>query len=175
MCPQWYSEMMTVGLAQSWDASRLQATFARGIQFEPNYYYLYQQYASYLLPKWDGHTGDASTFAKTSADQLGGDPGDILYFQIATELIRQGNGDFPISEMDWQRIQHGYQLLTTQYGGDRFTRNQLAFIAWRYRDAETASRQFDLIGDDWSRSVWTNRIFFDRARDWSHTQHGSVQ
>ena len=168
MCPQWYSEMMTVGLAENWDAARMQETLDRGIQFEPGYFYLYKQYANYLLPKWDGHPGDASAFAKSSADRLGGDSGDILYFQIATELIRQGDGDFPVAQMDWTRIQHGYQALTTQYGGDKITRNQLAFMAWRYRDADTASRQFALIGDDWSRNVWRDRIYFDRARDWSH-------
>src|ERR1700746_3038169 len=98
MCPQWYSEMMTVGLAQSWDAKRVKENFDRGIQFEPDYYYLYLQFANYLLPKWDGHPGDASAFARSSADRLGGSAGDLLYFQIATVLIRRGNGDFPIKE-----------------------------------------------------------------------------
>jgi len=35
MCPQWYSEMMTVGLAQNWDSPRMKEIFEQGIQFEP--------------------------------------------------------------------------------------------------------------------------------------------
>jgi hypothetical protein len=167
MCPQWYSEIMTVGLAQSWDAGRVKENFERGVQLEPGYYYLYLQYANYLLPKWDGHPGDAAAFAKSSADSLFGDAGDVLYFQIATVLIKRGDGDFPTHQMDWERIQRGYQSLTAQYGGDVRTKNQLAYIAWKFRDAATARRQFALIGDDWSHGVWGNRSVFDRARDWS--------
>jgi len=167
MCPQWYSEMMTVGLAQSWDAKRVKENFERGIQFEPGYYYLYLQYANYLLPKWDGNPGDASKFAKSSADRLGGEAGDLLYFQIATVLIKRGDGDFPIKQMDWGRIQRGYQALTTQFGVDRRTKNQLAFMAYKYRDVNVSRQQFALIGDDWARGVWRDRKFFDRARDWS--------
>lgn len=167
MCPQWYSEMMTVGLAQSWDAKRVKENFERGVQFEPGYYYLYLQYSNYLLPKWDGNPGDASKFAKSSADRLGGDAGDPLYFQIATVLIKRGDGDFPIKEMDWARIQRGYQALAAQYGVDRRTKNQLAFMAYKYRDVNVSRQQFALIGDDWARGVWRDRKFFDRARDWS--------
>jgi Domain of unknown function (DUF4034) len=167
MCPLWYSEMMTVGLAQSWDAKRVKENFERGIQYEPGYYYLYLQYANYLLPKWDGNPGDAAKFAKSSADRLGGEAGDLLYFQIATVLIKRGDGDFPIKEMDWSRIQRGYQALTTQFGVDRRTKNQLAFMAYKYRDVTVSRQQFALIGDDWARGVWRDRKFFDRARDWS--------
>jgi hypothetical protein len=167
MCPQWYLEMMTVGLAQSWDAKRVKENFERGIQFESGYYYLYLQYANYLLPKWDGNPGDASKFAKSSADRLGGEAGDLLYFQIATVLIKRGDGDFPIKQMDWGRIQRGYQALTTQFGVDRRTKNQLAFMAYKYRDVNVSRQQFALIGDDWARGVWRDRKFFDRARDWS--------
>jgi hypothetical protein len=167
MCPQWYSEMMTVGLAQSWSEKRVKENFERGIQFEPDYYYLYDQYANYLLPKWDGKPGDAAAFAKSSADRLGGDSGDLLYFQIATVLIKRGDGDFPIKQMDWQRIQRGYQTLITQYGGDRRTKNELAYMAYKYRDVNVSRKQFALIGDDWARGVWRDRKFFDRARDWA--------
>jgi Domain of unknown function (DUF4034) len=167
MCPQWYSEMMTVGLAQSWDAKRVKENFERGIQFEPGYFYLYEQYANYLLPKWDGRPGEAAAFAKSSADRIGGDAGDLLYFQIATVLIRRGDGDFPIKQMDWPRIQRGYQALATQFGVDRRTKNQLAFMAYKYRDVNVLRQQFALIGDEWAPGVWRDRKFFDRARDWS--------
>jgi hypothetical protein len=168
MCPQWYSEMMTVGLAQSWDARQMQDTFERGIQFEPDYYYLYKQYANYLLPKWDGKPGDESAFAKTSADRLGGDAGDTLYFEIATVLISRSNGNFPVHELNWERIQSGYKALCVQYGGDSVRHNELAYMAYKFKDTTVARRQFERIGDNWSKSVWRERAFFDRARDWSH-------
>jgi hypothetical protein len=170
MCPQWYSEMMAVGLAQSWDAARMKEAFDKGIQFEPGYYYLYLQYANYLLPKWDGHPGDAAAFAKSSADGVGGSAGDLLYFQIGTNLIKRGDDSFPVREMDWDRIQHGYQALSSQYGTSRRTMNQLAFMAYKFKDVSVARRQFEAIGDRWSRAVWGSRELFDRARDWVRAQ-----
>jgi hypothetical protein len=168
MCPQWYSEMMTVGLAQSWDERRLQEVFERGVQFEPEYFYLYKQYANYLLPKWDGKPGDSADFAKRYANKLGGDQGDMLYFQIATELIRVGDGNFPVKEMNWERIQKGADFLVAKYGQNKKINNQLAFMAFKYKDAEAARRQFAVIGDEWARGVWKDRQRFDRARDWSN-------
>lgn len=167
MCPQWYSEMMAVGLAQSWDAARMKDLLDRGVQFEPGYYYLYLEYANYLLPKWDGHPGDAAAFAKSAADNVGGSAGDLLYFQVATNLIKHGDESFHVHEMDWDRIQRGYQSLLAQYGTSSRTTNQLAYMAYRFKDDTVARQQFDVIGDGWSHGVWLSRELFDRARDWA--------
>jgi hypothetical protein len=166
-CPQWYSEMMTVGLAQSWDEARIKEVFEQGIQFEPEYFGLYKQMANYLLPKWDGKPGDASAFAKVSADKVGGEQGDVIYFHIATAVIGKNNKEVSAREMDWARIQRGYQALTAQYGSTGWLKNKLAYFAYEFRDAEVARQQFELIGDHWERSVWRDRERFDRARDWS--------
>ena len=167
MCPQWFSEVMTVGLAQNWDEKKIKDVFERGIQFERDYYYLYRQYANYLLPKWDGAPGDSSKFAKNSADKLGGEAGDIVYYQIATVLISRHNNNYPVKQMDWARIQRGYAAITTQYGGTKKLQNELAFMAWKYRDQKVAKEQLATIGDNWSRGVWGDQQKFDRARDWS--------
>jgi hypothetical protein len=159
--------MMIVGLAQGWGAGRMKDIFDRGIQSKPGYFYLYLQYANYVLPKWYGKPGDASAFAKASADHAGGDPGDELYFRIASVLISRGNGNFPVHEMDWARIQRGYQALSTEFGTTDRANNQIAYMAYKYRDAAVARQQFEVIGDRWARGVWRDRQFFDRARDWA--------
>ena len=169
MCPQWYSEMMVVGLAQGWNENQMKVVFDQGIAAYPDYFYLYLQYANYLLPKWDGKPGESAAFARDSADRVGGDAGDDLYFQIATKLIKHGDGGFPVDQMDWERIQRGYQADEAAYGSTRFRRNQMAYMAWKYRDKDFARRQFDRIGDEWSRSVWGKRQLFDRARDWAQS------
>lgn len=168
-CPQWYSEMMIVGLAQNWDKARIRDVFEHGIQFEPEYFRLYKQMANYLLPKWDGKPGEASAFAKTAADNVGGEAGDQIYFHIALVLISRGNGKFPVKEMDWARIQRGYQSLTAQYGNTGGLKNHMAYMAWKFRDAAFAHQQFEQIGDKWSRGVWRDKEYFDRARDWAQT------
>jgi hypothetical protein len=172
MCPQWYLEMMTVGLAQEWEQSRIQQVFERGVQFEPDYFYLYNSYANYLLPKWDGKPGQAAKFASDSADRIGGDAGDLLYYRIAAVLIRPGQGNASVADVDWSRVQRGYKALCAQYGATKYNINELALLAYLFKDASVAREQFALIGDDWSGTVWKNRKHFDRARDWSQG-HGA--
>ena len=175
MCPQFYSEMLTVGLAQGWDKKREREIFERGIQFEPEYFYLYNQYANYLLPKWYGKAGESSSFAKESADKLGGEAGDALYFRIVAVLVKRGDGNFPVAELDWERVQRGYRAVQAQYGAVPRDVNQLAFMAYKFHDAAVAQAQFAQIGDRWSRGVWRDKQFFDRVRDWSRglTTQGS--
>lgn len=166
-CPQWYSAMLAVGTAQGWELDRMRKVLDDGIRLAPGYYYLYMQYANYVLPKWHGAEGEASNFARASADAIGGDAGDILYFQIGSELIRRGDGEFPVHEMDWPRLQRGYQALVSQYGMAGFPVNELAFMAWKFQDSGVARQQFGLIGSVWNRNVWRDRNTFDRARDWA--------
>lgn len=173
-CPQWYSEEMTVGLAQGWDARQMKDLFDRAVQFEPGYFAFYRARTNYLLPKWYGSANDATNFAKSAADRDGGDAGDVLYFEIATAILHRGNFNLTpfLKALDWERIQHGYAALKFQYGVSRKEENQLAFMAYKYKDTAIAQPLFASIGDQWSRSVWKDRSFFDRARDWStgHTQ-----
>jgi hypothetical protein len=141
----------------------------QGIQLEPEYQFLYRQYAQYLLPKWFGKEGDAAAFAKLSADRVGGEAGDRVYYQIVVGLLGRssGNGDFDALELNWARIQRGYQALIAKYGANSGTKNQFAYIACKFKDAAVARQQFALIGDDWSRDVWGDRKRFDQERDWA--------
>jgi Domain of unknown function (DUF4034) len=167
MCPQWYSETMSVGLAAGWERARMQDVFDRGIQFEPGYFYLYRDYANYLLPKWEGHRGDTTAFAKAEADRAGGDEGDLIYFYIATVVIRRGNGGIPKGEMDWERIKRGEHVLERKYGVTRAITNELAFMAYTYRDATVAKSLFASIGDRWTVAVWKSHTNYDHARQWA--------
>jgi hypothetical protein len=167
MCPQWYSEMMTVGLAERWDHEKMQNLFDRATEFEPGYLYFYREYANYLLPKWAGRPGDATTFAKAAADRVGGDEGDLIYFEVAKAVIRQDNPGITIAEMDWERIKRGAHVLDKMYGQSRTTMNEFAFMAYKYRDADVAAPLFAAIGERWATGVWTKRENYDHAREWA--------
>jgi hypothetical protein len=167
MDPMWFLEMMNAGVALEWDNARQKSIFDRGVAFEPGFFYLYTNYANYLLPKWYGKPGDSSAFAKASADRVGGDEGDILYFRIATVLVKRGDGNFPVKELDWHRILHGYTMLNQTYGTTNGHVNQLAFMAYKFGDKEVAQQQFSLIANRWSLGVWRDKQFFDRIRDWA--------
>jgi hypothetical protein len=167
MCPQWYSEMMTVGLAQGWEHAKMQALFDEAMQFEPGYLYFYRDYANYLLPKWEGQHGDAEKFAQVTADKVGGEMGDLIYFEVAKVVIKRGNGGIPTGEMDWERIKRGGYAMDRLYGQSRGTTNQFALMAYEYKDAAAAAPLFNAIGDRWSPSVWKTLTYYQNARQWA--------
>ncbi|SEF51458.1 protein of unknown function [Bryocella elongata] len=173
-CPQWFSEEMVVGLAQGWNERQMRELFDRAVQFEPEYQYFYKQRTNYLLPKWYGSPTDASSFAKSAADHVGGDMGDYIYWETATVILHRGNGDLEpmVKQLDWARIQRGYQVLNSRFHADRTQRNQLAFMAYKFNDNAVAQQQFASIGNEWNRGVWRDRNFFEKVRDWS-TGHNS--
>lgn len=165
--PQWYAAYMTVALGLDWKNDQMKALFDQASAAYPRYFYLYKQYASYLLPKWEGKPGDAAFFARSAADSLPGSEGDMLYYQIGTTLLSRSNGGFQHRTLDWQRLQRGHAALVATYGDTRRIENEFGLMAYREKDAAVAQQQFAVIGDKWSKSVWRDRIYFDRARDWA--------
>ncbi len=114
-CPEWYVVMQQVALGQNWNLRRETALFEEAIAFEPSYYYYYRLHANFILPKWNGEEGDSATFAEKAGDRLGGKQGDILYFEIASQLVcRCDEPEF--SHMSWPRIQRGYAEVEKEYG-----------------------------------------------------------
>jgi hypothetical protein len=81
-CPEWYAAMLGVAQGQSWDLDQTTALFEQAVASEPAYQYYYRAYANILLPQWSGEEGDAARFAEESANRIGGEAGDALYFLI---------------------------------------------------------------------------------------------
>jgi hypothetical protein len=166
-CPHLYYEWLTVGLGQDWEPERMRGMFEQAVKAEPGYVLYYQLYANYLQPKWDGKPGEASAFAKSAADQLGGADGDAIYYQIALILIHHGNPGLSAKEMDWARILRGYSSTKERYGVTEDQENRVAYMAWKFHDAGFAQKQFEMIGENWSKAVWHDQATFDKAREWA--------
>lgn len=167
MCPEWFSKMQNVALAQHWDNDRAAALYAHAAKFEPDYIYFYKSYALYLLPKWEGRQGDVAAFAKKSADTLGGEKGDFIYFQISMVVLGDESGKDGAG-FDWARVQSGYEAQRDLYERNtNFDTNHLALAAWRFHDRTIAQQAFAQIGDKWSKDVWKTRARFDKVRAWA--------
>lgn len=165
-CPEWYVAMLLVAQNEGWDAAAARALFDKANKFEPGYYYTARVVANYLLPKWTGERGDTEKFMQEIADSIGGDQGDILYFQVATApyLICGCGGDDP--HLSLARIERGFEASEKRYGVSMVYLNQVAFLACRSTpdDEIFADKIFARIGEQWDEDRWKEKLFFDNAK-----------
>jgi Domain of unknown function (DUF4034) len=163
-CPEWYVAMQDVALAQGWAPSAKQALLEQAIKFDPDYFYYYRKYAVSILPEWDGAEGQLGRFLKTTADKIGGNAGEILYFQVASLVVCCQAEPLNFS---WPRIQRGFEALEKQYGAELDNWNRLARMAVIYNDPVVANKMLARIGDQWSDEVWQTLPYFESVRNWA--------
>lgn len=165
-CPHWYYIFQMVGLAGGMDKYQLRQIFDKGVAFDPDYYYMYQEQAHSLLPEWGGEEGDTQRFAEETYRQVGGEKGAMLYFLIASILCNEC-GDFRPESYSWPVLQAGFAALEKNYGLNPLRINDFARMAVIYEDKPVAAWAFARIGDNWEQSAWGSRAQFDAHRAWA--------
>jgi hypothetical protein len=166
-CPEWYVAMQMVSLNQSWPVAEARVLFEEANKFEPEYYTYARDLAFYLLPKWTGEPGDTEKFVKEIADRVGGDKGDILYFQVAAaDYVICGCKDNP--QLSWDRIKRGFEASEKHYGVSMENLNRIAYLASYFgeRDPVYADKILKRIGDQWDAESWGNEQSFEQIRQW---------
>ena len=166
-CPEWYVAMQMVSLNQSWPVTEARALFEEANKFEPEYYTYARDLAFYLLPKWNGEAGDTEKFVKEIADRIGGDKGDILYFQVAAaSYVICGCEGNP--QLAWDRIKRGFEASEKHYGVSMENLNRIAYLATYFgeRDPVYADKILKRIGDQWDAETWKSQEEFEKIRQW---------
>jgi hypothetical protein len=163
-CPEWFHRMIALALAEGWEKKQAEMLLEQAVAFEPEYSYIYEQYANYLLPKWYGEEGEALRFAERIADRIGGKKGDVIYFRIAVELECRCTTETYLAKASWARIKRGYEALEEIYGLSNLRLNQICYIANKFGDFEYADKLFERIGDNWDIGTWQHKELFDRDR-----------
>jgi len=161
--PEWCLAMQQVALAQSWETAANQALLERAVKFEPAYYYYYQTYANSIQTKWGGEEGEVAKFLQKTADQIGGDAGDTLYFRVAGTLVCGCQSDQELN-LSWPRIQKGFAAVEKQNGPSPENWNLMTHMAQSFGDGIVAFKLFERIGDQWSEDVWRTYPDFESAK-----------
>jgi len=167
-CPEWYVAMQMVSVNQTWSVAQARALFEEASKFEPEYYTYGRDLAYYLLPKWSGEEGDTEKFVQEIADGIGGDKGDILYFQIAAaNYVICGCDDNP--HLSWDRIKRGFEASEKRYGVSMENLNRIAYLASYFgeRDPIYADKIFARIGDQWDVETWRSKEDFEKMKEWT--------
>ena len=165
-CPEWYMAMQQVARSEGWDLNRSTELFKQAVAFAPDYFYYYRMQATYLLPKWEGQEGDSSKFAEENANRVGGAKGDVLYFQIASDIVCACD-EPEFTRMSWPRLEAGYAELEKEYGPSMTNLNLLALMAAKNNDSVTADAAFKRLGDNYDESKWMTKDYFNQMKGWA--------
>jgi len=166
-CPEWYVAMQMVSVDQTWSVTQARALFEEANKFEPEYYTYARELAYYLLPKWSGNAGDTEKFVQVTADRIGGDKGDILYFQVAAaDYVICGCDNNP--QLSWDRIKRGFEASEKVYGVSMANLNRIAYLATYFgeRDPIYANKIMTRIGDQWDAETWGRHEDFEKVKNW---------
>ena len=167
-CPQWYAAMLNVGLAQSWEGQKYESIFEEGFKLEPTYYHLAREKVHYLLPQWFGRQGDVAKFVDSTSKRIGGDEGDIMYFELASTLQPNYRGELWMrTGLEWARAKTGYEAMKRIYGVDRYRKNLFMYFSF-HSNAGTHIASLEAavgeVGNDCDPDVWGTCSRFEEIR-----------
>jgi hypothetical protein len=169
-CPEWYSVMLGVGLAQSWPRKKYDELFDEGFRLEPTYYHMAREKIVYLLPQWNGRPGDLNNFIADLSERIGGDEGAIIYFELSSTLWAQYRDSmWSKTGLDWTRAKAGYFAMKEKYGLDPYRKNLFMAMATSSHGpvanvddlADDYAEALREVGDEWDRDVFPTQDKFN--------------
>ncbi len=163
---EWYVAMQGLALHQGWEKEARRALLDKAVKFEPEYYYYYRYFSNSILPKWGGGEGEVESFLEESADHIGGDAGDILYFRVAADLVCGCQSDESL-KFSLPRIQKGFAAVEKKNGPSPENLNLMAHAAISFGDALVADKVFTRIGDQWSEEIWKTSSYYESSKQWA--------
>jgi hypothetical protein len=139
------------------------------IDLEPMYYYTYQAYSAYL---YDLHGGvmDASEvkFAEETANLVGGQRGDFLYFTIAETLSCRCDDEKEWKTISWKRAKDGYHAGESMYGIMDLHLNMYTKMASALGDHDAAKEGFAKLDKrEMSAVAWRSREEYEARKKWA--------
>lgn len=171
-CPYMWSVMFRTELGLATDRKIFDANFKRALAAWPDYTAFYQGRASYLLPQWNGEKGEWEADLQKSADELGGEDGDMLYAREvwAMHQSKLFSNIFAEGNISWPRVNKGLEAIEKKFPASLQTQSEHAYLAALAEDAATAHKYLTLIQGQVDLSIWGTRDTFLHCANWSSMQ-----
>ncbi len=172
-CPFWYSAWMVKAMLARDTREAYDAVFAEAVSKYPTYTPFYFLKAWRLLERWYGGPGEWEAFAKQSADEAGGEAGDILYARILWWIHDERFYNNPIegTAMEWPRAQRGFEAIRRRYPASLQALSEYCSISG-FAPSEPARLMrslFEEVGPRVDLKVWRTTELFLRDRHWAYS------
>lgn len=167
-CPRWWSVKLQAAMGQGMERARYDALFQEAVRSQPGYTVFYNRRADFLLPRWHGERGEWEADLAQSADQLGGEDGDLLYARVVWHMHDFGKFGNVIQQtrVSWERVDRGFAVMEKRYPDSLAAKSERAYLAGLAGNRAMARSYFDKLQGKVDLSVWKTQDRFERLAAW---------
>lgn len=166
--PRWYPTLMQVYLGLGEDRAAFDKVLKAALKAYPKQIQSYNQMIIALLPRWGGEEGEWEKFASSSADQVGGADGDLLYARIAIFMIRSFGDELRSYPPDFARIERGIAEMKKRYPDDPTPDGLLCRIALVTGHKDKAKELIEKLGTKMPKFAFDSKLQFTQVWNMTH-------
>lgn len=155
--PRYRLVQMRIGLAEQVYRSQFDWVFKEAVKHEPDYERYYVARADFLLPRWNGDAGEWENDLEKSADQIGGEKGDMLYSRVIWDMNLYFTNVFRENDLSWPRVDRGFQAIEKHFPDSLAAQSEHAYLAVLAGDKQIAQTHFNRTEGHVDLSVWRSK------------------
>ncbi|MFB9241376.1 DUF4034 domain-containing protein [Massilia antarctica] len=152
--PAWYAGMLTIGLAQGWEAAKFDALYEKAVKLDPYYIDVHYTNIEYHAEKWYGSDEERDSAISRTADLTKERLGQTMYARL-NWTVSESWSIFKNGNVSWERMKTGFEDYLNLFSDPR-TRNGYAMYACLANDRTTLKQQLDLLGEQANQKAWGN-------------------
>jgi hypothetical protein len=121
------------------------------------------------MPRWYGNEGELEADLEKSADNIGGEAGDMLYAQIVWEIHARSGSPNVIKENDfsWPRLDRGFGIIEKHFPDSLAAKSERAYLAAYAGDAEKTREFLKETQGKADLAVWYYKDEYIRIANWA--------
>jgi hypothetical protein len=159
-------------LTQTYEQPRqkLDETYARATHAFPDVPDFAADRAYYLLPRWFGEPGETGAFMRELLADPDSERGLNNYFTAARVILGAENrfaSLLQVSGVSYADLVKSFASRAATFGVSKIDMNVMMYYAVAAQDKKTVTLLAGKIGDGWSRSIWSDKKYFDGAVAWA--------
>jgi Domain of unknown function (DUF4034) len=171
-CPYSWTVRMRAALGLQMDKDQFNDIFQQAINHDSDYEPSYLQRAVYLMPRWYGGDGELEADLERSANQMGGDDGDMLYAQVVWGLHARASSPNVIEENHflWPRIDKGFAVIEKRFSNSLAAKSERACLAAYAGDVGKTREYLAQTQGKADLVVWRTQDEYLRIANWAYSK-----
>jgi len=171
-CPYSWTVKMRAALGLQMDKDQFNDMFHQAMIYESDYEPSYVQRAVYLMPRWYGGEGELETDLAKSADQMGGDDGDMLYAQVVWGIHARASSPNVIKEnhFSWPRVDKGFAIIEERFPDSLAAKSERACLAAYAGDVRKTKEYLAQTQGKADLVIWYTKDEYLKIANWAYGQ-----